>query len=182
MNQEKAEAKALDSLKFKAKATNMISTGLAEAAISKVFGTAKLEGLGLKKSLAGGLLRTATNTLKETGEELGQTYAENSFGNKAIQYFNRDKDTTENLGRNLAQTAFSIPTGMATVNAGNITKKAGIGLAKGAYMVGSALAGAHTQNNIAEALKTDSTKKVKLPSDLEYLILRINKLEILLQI
>ena len=130
MNQEKAEAKALDSLKFKAKATNMISTGLAEAALSKVFGTAKLEGLGLKKSLAGGLLRTATNTLKETGEELGQTYAENSFGNKAIQYFNRDKDTTENLGRDLAQTAFSIPTGMATVNAGNITKKAGTGLVK----------------------------------------------------
>lgn len=167
MNQEKAEAKALDSLKFKAKATNMISTGLAEAAISKVFGTAKLEGLGLKKSLAGGLLRTATNTLKETGEELGQTYAENSFGNKAIQYFNRDKDTTENLGRDLAQTAFTIPTGMATVNTGNIAKKAGTGLVKGAYTVGSALAGAHTQNNIAEALKTDSTKKVKLPSDLE---------------
>ena len=167
MNQEKAEAKALDSLKFKAKATNMISTGLAEAALSKVFGTAKLEGLGLKKSLAGGLLRTATNTLKETGEELGQTYAENSFGNKAIQYFNRDKDTTENLGRDLAQTAFSIPTGMATVNAGNIAKNAGTGLVKGAYTVGSALAGAHTQNNIAEALKTDSTKKVKLPSDLE---------------
>ena len=167
MNQEKAEAKALDSLKFKAKATNIISTGLAEAAISKVFGTAKLEGLGLKKSLAGGLLRTATNTLKETGEELGQTYAENSFGNKTIQYFNRNKDTTENLGRDLAQTAFSIPTGMATVNAGNIAKKAGTGLVKGAYTVGSALAGAHTQNNIAEALKTDSTKKVKLPSDLE---------------
>ena len=56
---------------------------------------------------------------------------------------------------------------MATVNAGNITKKAGTGLVKGAYTVGSALAGAHTQNNIAEALKTDSTKKVKLPSDLE---------------
>lgn len=167
MNQEKAEAKALDSLKFKAKATNMISTGLAEAAISKVFGTAKLEGLGLKKGLAGGLLRTATNTLKETGEELGQTYAENSFGNKAIQYFNRDKDTTEDLGRDLAQTAISIPGGMATVNAGNIAKKAGTGLVKGAYTVGSALAGAHTQNNIAEALKTDSTKKVKLPSDLE---------------
>ena len=167
MNQETAEAKALDSLKFKAKATNMISTGLAEAAISKVFGTAKLEGLGLKKSLAGGLLRTATNTLKETGEELGQTYVENSFGNKAIQYFNRDKDTTENLGRDLAQTAFSIPTGMATVNAGNIAKNAGTGLVKGAYTVGSALAGAHTQNNIAEALKTDSTKKIKLPSDLE---------------
>ena len=167
MNQEKAEAEALDSLKFKAKATNMISTGLAETAISKVFGTAKLEGLGLKKGLAGGLLRTATNTLKETGEELGQTYAENSFGNKAIQYFNRDKDTTENLGRDLAQTAISIPGGMATVNAGNIAKKAGTGLVKGAYVVGSALAGAHTQNNIAEALKTDSTKKVKLPSDLE---------------
>ena len=167
MNQEKAEAKALDSLKFKAKATNMISTGLAEAAISKVFGTAKLEGLGLKKSLTGGLLRTATNTLKETGEELGQTYAENSFGNKAIQYFNRDKDTTENLGRDLAQTAFTIPSGMATVNAGNIAKNTGTGLVKGAYTVGSALAGAHTQNNIAEALKIDSTKKVKLPSDLE---------------
>lgn len=167
MNQEKAEAEALDSLKFKAKATNMISTGLAETAISKVFGTAKLEGLGLKKGLAGGLLRTATNTFKETGEELGQTYAENSFGNKAIQYFNRDKDTTENLGRDLAQTAISIPGGMATVNAGNIAKKAGTGLVKGAYTVGSALAGAHTQNNIAEALKTDSTKKVKLPSDLE---------------
>lgn len=167
MSQEKAEAKALDSLKFKAKATNMISTGLAEAAISKVFGTAKLEGLGLKKGLAGGLLRTATNTLKETGEELGQTYAENSFGNKAIQYFNKDKDTTENLGRDLAQTAISIPGGMATVKAGNIAKEAGTGLVKGAYTVGSALAGAHTQNNIAEALKTDSTKKVKLPSDLE---------------
>ena len=167
MSQEKAEAKALDSLKFKAKATNMISTGLAEAAISKLFGTAKLEGLGLKKGLAGGLLRTATNTLKETGEELGQTYAENSFGNRAIQYFNRDKDTTENLGRDLAQTAISIPGGMATVKAGNIAKKAGTDLVKGAYTVGSALAGAHTQNNIAEALKADSTKKVKLPSDLE---------------
>lgn len=167
MNQEKAEAEALDSLKFKAKASNMISTGLAEAAISKLFGTAKLEGLGLKKGLAGGLLRTATNTLKETGEELGQTYAENSFGNKAIQYFNKDKDTTENLGRDLAQTAISIPGGMATVKAGSIAKKAGTDLVKGAYIVGSAIAGAHTQNNIAEALKTDSTKKVKLPSDLE---------------
>lgn len=146
MSQEKAEAEALDSLKSKAKFTNMVKTGLAEAAISKVFGTAKLEGLGLKKGLAGGLLRTATNTLKETGEELGQTYAENSFGNKAIQYFNRDKDTAENLGRELAQTAISIPGGMGTAKA----VKVGSDVAKAGFIAGKALAHEFTDSNTAK--------------------------------
>lgn len=146
MNQEKAETEALDSLKSKAKFTNMVKTGLAEAAISKVFGTAKLEGLGLKKGLAGGLLRTATNTLKETGEELGQTYAENSFGNKAIQYFNRDKDTTENLGRDLAQTAISIPGGMATTKA----VKVGSDVAKAGFLAGKSLVHEFTESNTAK--------------------------------
>lgn len=146
MSQEKAEAEALDSLKSKAKFTNMVKTGLAEAAISKVFGTAKLEGLGLKKGLAGGLLRTATNTLKETGEELGQTYAENSFGNKAIQYFNRDKDTTENLGRDLAQTAISIPGGMGTAKA----VKVGTEVSKAGFLAGKSLAHEFTESNTAK--------------------------------
>lgn len=146
MSQEKAEAEALDSLKSKAKFTNMVKTGLAEAAISKVFGTAKLEGLGLKKGLAGGLLRTATNTLKETGEELGQTYAENSFGNKAIQYFNRDKDTTENLGRDLAQTAISIPGGMGTAKA----VKVGTEVSKAGFLAGKSLVHEFTETNTAK--------------------------------
>lgn len=146
MNQEKAEAEALDSLKSKAKFTNMVKTGLAEAAISKVFGTAKLEGLGLKKGLAGGLLRTAANTLKETSEELGQTYAENSFGNKAIQYFNRNKDTTENLGRDLAQTAVSIPGGMGTAKA----VKVGSDVAKAGFIAGKAIAHEFTESNTAK--------------------------------
>lgn len=161
MSQEKAEAEALDSLKFKAKATNIVKTGLAEAAISKVFGTAKLEGLGLKKGLAGGLLRTATNTLKETGEELGQTYAENSFGNKAIQYFNRDKDTTENLGRDLAQTAISIPGGMGTAKA----VKVGTEVSKAGFLAGKSLVHEFTESNTAKrvsntvkAMNTGSAK------------------------
>lgn len=159
MSQEKAEAEALDSLKSKAKFTNMVKTGLAEAAISKVFGTAKLEGLGLKKGLAGGLLRTATNTLKETGEELGQTYAENSFGNKAIQYFNRDKDTTENLGRDLAQTAISIPGGMGTAKA----VKVGTEVSKAGFLAGKSLVHEFTESNTAKRV-TNTVKAMNTGS------------------
>lgn len=167
MNQEKAEAEALDSLKSKAKFTNMVKTGLAEAAISKVFGTAKLEGLGLKKGLAGGLLRTATNTLKETGEELGQTYAENSFGNKAIQYFNRDKDTTENLGRDLAQTAISIPGGMGTAKA----VKVGTEVSKAGFLAGKSLVHEFTESNtvkrVSNTVKAMDTGSAKDLSNID---------------
>lgn len=160
LSQEKAEAEAFESLKFKAKASNMVKTGLAEAAISKLFGTAKLEGLGLKKGLAGGLLKTGTNTLKETGEELGQTYAENSFGNKAIQYFNKDKDTTENLGRDLAQTSISIPGGMGV----NKTAKLGTDIAGAGYTAGKVLAQEFAESNTAKKV-ANTVKAMDTGSD-----------------
>lgn len=160
---QQAEEQALDSLKTSLKASSAIKTGLWEAAIGRFTGRASKQGQGFK-----GLLSTKFKDYAgETTEELAQTAGEDVFSNSATHELDTRKDITEGLGRDLAQTAFTIPTGMATVNAGNITKKAGTGLVKGAYTVGSALAGAHTQNNIAEALKTDSTKKVKLPSDLE---------------
>lgn len=160
---QQAEEQALDSLKTSLKASSAIKTGLWEAAIGRFTGRASKQGQGFK-----GLLSTKFKDYAgETTEELAQTAGEDIFSNSATHELDTRKDITEGLGRDLAQTAFTIPTGMATVNAGNITKKAGTGLVKGAYTVGSALAGAHTQNNIAEALKTDSTKKVKLPSDLE---------------
>ena len=160
---QQAEEQALDSLKTSLKTSSAIKTGLWETAMGRFTGRASKQGQGLK-----GLLSTkAKDYAGETIEELAQTAGEDIFSNSATHELDTRKDITEGLGRDLAQTAFTIPTGMATVNAGNITKKAGTGLIKGAYTVGSALAGAHTQNNIAEALKTDSTKKVKLPSDLE---------------
>lgn len=160
---QQAEEQALDSLKSSLKTSSAIKTGLWEAAIGRFTGRASKQGQGFK-----GLLSTKFKDYAgETTEELAQTAGEDIFSNSATHELDTRKDITEGLGRDLAQTAFTIPTGMATVNAGNLTKKAGTGLAKGAYTVGSALAGAHTQNNIAEALKTDSTKKVKLPSDLE---------------
>lgn len=160
---QQAEEQALDSLKSSLKTSSAIKTGLWEAAIGRFTGRASKQGQGFK-----GLLSTKFKDYAgETAEELAQTAGEDTFSNAATHELDTRKDITEGLGRDLAQTAFTIPTGMATVNAGNIAKKAGTGLVKGAYTVGSALAGAHTQNNIAEALKTDSTKKVKLPSDLE---------------
>lgn len=160
---QQAEEQALDSLKTSLKTSSAIKTGLWEAAIGRFTGRASKQGQGFK-----GLLSTKFKDYAgETTEELAQTAGEDVFSNSATHELDTRKDITEGLGRDLAQTAFTIPTGMATVNAGNLTKKAGTGLVKGAYTVGSALAGAHTQNNIAEALKTDSTKKVKLPSDLE---------------
>ena len=160
---QQAEEQALDSLKTSLKASSAITTGLWETAMGRFTGRASKQGQGIK-----GLLSTRVKDYAgETVEELGQTAGEDIFSNSATHELDTRKDITEGLGRDLAQTAFTIPTGMATVNAGNITKKAGTGLVKGAYTVGSAIAGAHTQNNIAEALKTDSTKKVKLPSDLE---------------
>lgn len=160
---QQAEEQALDSLKTSLKASSAITTGLWETAMSRLTGRASKQGQGLK-----GLLSTRVKDYAgETAEELTQTAGEDIFSNTATHELDTRKDITEGLGRDLAQTAFTIPTGMATVNAGNIAKKAGTGLVKGAYTVGSALAGAHTQNNIAEALKTDSTKKIKLPSDLE---------------
>lgn len=160
---QQAEEQALDSLKSSLKASSAIKTGLWETAMGRFTGRASKQGQGLK-----GLLSTQVKDYAgETAEELAQTAGEDVFSNSATHELDTRKDITEGLGRDLAQTAFTIPTGMATVNAGNIAKKAGTGLVKGAYTVGSALAGAHTQNNIAEALKTDSTKKVKLPSDLE---------------
>ena len=160
---QQAEEQALDSLKTSLKTSSAIKTGLWETAMGRFTGRASKQGQGLK-----GLLSTRVKDYAgETVEELGQTAGEDIFSNSATHELDTRKDITEGLGRDLAQTAFTIPTGMATVNAGNIAKKAGTGLVKGAYTVGSALAGAHTQNNIAEALKTDSAKKVKLPSDLE---------------
>ena len=160
---QQAEEQALDSLKTSLKTSSAIKTGLWETAMGRFTGRASKQGQGFK-----GLLSTrAKDYAGETIEELGQTAGEDIFSNSATHELDTRKDITEGLGRDLAQTAFTIPTGMATVNAGNIAKKAGTGLVKGAYTVGSALAGAHTQNNIAEALKTDSTKKIKLPSDLE---------------
>lgn len=160
---QQAEEQALDSLKTSLKASSAITTGLWETAMGRLTGRASKQGQGFK-----GLLSTKFKDYAgETTEELAQTAGEDVFSNSATHELDTRKDITEGLGRDLAQTAFTIPTGMATVNAGNIAKKAGTGLVKGAYTVGSALAGAHTQNNIAKALKTDSTKKVKLPSDLE---------------
>lgn len=160
---QQAEEQALDSLKTSLKASSAITTGLWETAMGRFTGRASKQGQGFK-----GLLSTQVKDYAgETAEELAQTAGEDTFSNAATHELDTRKDITEGLGRDLAQTALTIPTGMATVNAGNIAKKAGTGLVKGAYTVGSALAGAHTQNNIAEALKTDSTKKVKLPSDLE---------------
>lgn len=160
---QQAEEQALDSLKTSLKASSAITTGLWETAMGRFTGRASKQGQGFK-----GLLSTKFKDYAgETTEELAQTAGEDVFSNSATHELDTRKDITEGLGRDLAQTAFTIPTGMATVNAGNTAKKAGTDLVKGAYTVGSALAGAHTQNNIAEALKTDSTKKVKLPSDLE---------------
>lgn len=162
---QQAEEQALDSLKSSLKTSSAIKTGLWETAMGRFTGRASKQGQGFK-----GLLSTKIKDYAgETTEELAQTAGEDVFSNSATHELDTRKDITEGLGRDLAQTALTIPTGMATVNAGNIAKKAGTGLVKGAYAVGSALAGAHTQNNIAEALKTDSTstKKVKLPSDLE---------------
>ena len=160
---QQAEEQALDSLKTSLKTSSAIKTGLWETAMGRFTGRAAKQGQGIK-----GLLSTrAKDYAGETIEEVAQTAGEDIFSNSATHELDTRKDITEGLGRDLAQTAFTIPTGMATVNTGNIAKKAGTGLVKGAYTVGSALAGAHTQNNIAEALKTDSTKKVKLPSDLE---------------
>ena len=161
---QQAEEQALDSLKTSLKASSAITTGLWETAMGRFTGRASKQGQGLK-----GLLSTKVKDYAgETVEELAQTAGEDIFSNSATHELDTRKDITEGLGRDLAQTAFTIPTGMATVNAGNIAKKAGAGLTKGAYTVGSALAGAHTQNNIAKALdSTNPTKKVKLPSDLE---------------
>lgn len=160
---QQAEEQALDSLKTSLKASSAITTGLWETAMGRFTGRASKQGQGFK-----GLLSTKFKDYAgETAEELAQTAGEDVFSNSATHELDTRKDITEGLGRDLAQTAISIPGGMATVKAGNIAKKAGTDLVKGAYTVGSALAGAHTQNNIAEALKADSTKKVKLPSDLE---------------
>ena len=161
MNLPEAEKQALDSLKSTIKSTAQVSTGLAEAALSKFFGTAKLEGLGLKKGFTGGLLKSGTNTLKETSEELSQTFAEDTISNKAEKYFNRDKSLTENLGKDLADTAIGIPGGMATVKAGKVSTD----IARAGYLAGKGMVKEFQDSNTAKkvsntvkAMDTGSTK------------------------
>ena len=130
LSEQEASAKAKEDLKSYIANTVKYGTGLWEAFVSKVMGTAKLEGKGLS-----GLLRTkpvhmAADTFKETAEEIGQGIGENTGAQWGKKQIDNDVSLTDNLGEAIAENAFGIPAGMAITKAGAIGLKSTASAAK----------------------------------------------------
>lgn len=118
LSEQEASAKAKEDLKSYITNTVKYGTGVWEALVSKVMGTAKLEGKGLP-----GLLRTkpihmAADTFKETAEEIGQGIGENTGAQWGKKQIDNNVSLTDNLGESIAENAFGIPAGMAATKAG----------------------------------------------------------------
>lgn len=120
LSEQEASDKAKEDLKSYISTTVKYGTGIWEALVSKVMGTAKLEGKGLP-----GLLRTkpihmAADTFKETAEEIGQGIGENTGAQWGKKQIDNNVSLTDNLGESIAENAFGIPAGMAATKTGAV--------------------------------------------------------------
>lgn len=163
LSPEDASAKAIADIRGSIERTTRLGVGAWEAAVSKIMGTAKLEGKGIQ-----GLLRTkpihmATDTFKETAEEIGQGIGETVGGNISERRIDNDKDLTEGLGESIAENAFGIPAGMAATKAGALATKAVLGTAKLGTAAG-ATAGILASNAIKEHGSEKAIKQVIEPT------------------
>lgn len=118
LSEQEASARAKEDLKSYITNTVKYGTGIWEALVSKVMGTAKLEGKGLP-----GLLRTkpihmVADAFKETAEEIGQGIGENTGAQLGKKLIDDNVSLTDNLGESIAENAFGIPAGMAVTKAG----------------------------------------------------------------
>lgn len=163
LSEQEASAKAKEDLKSYITNTVKYGTGIWEALVSKVMGTAKLEGKGLP-----GLLRTkpihmAADTFKETAEEIGQGIGENTGAQWGKKQIDDNVSLTDNLGESIAENAFGIPAGMAATKAGALATKAVLGTAKLGTAVG-ATAGILATNAIKEHGSEKAIKQVIEPT------------------
>lgn len=163
LSEQEASAKAKEDLKSYITNTVRYGTGIWEALVSKVMGTAKLEGKGLP-----GLLRTkpihmAADTFKETAEEIGQGIGENTGAQWGKKQIDNNVSLTDNLGESIAENAFGIPAGMATTKTGALATKAALGTAKLGTAAG-ATAGILASNAIKEHGSEKAIKQVIEPT------------------
>lgn len=163
LSEQEASAKAKEDLKSYITNTVKYGTGIWEALVSKVMGTAKLEGKGLP-----GLLRTkpihmAADTFKETAEEIGQGIGENTSAQWSKKQIDDNVSLTDNLGESIAENAFGIPAGMAATKAGALATKAVLGTAKLGTAAG-ATAGILASNAIKEHGSEKAIKQVIEPT------------------
>lgn len=163
LSEQEASDKAKEDLKSYISTTVKYGTGIWEALVSKVMGTAKLEGKGLP-----GLLRTkpihmVADTFKETAEEIGQGIGENTGAQLGKKLINDDVSLTDNLGESIAENAFGIPAGMAATKAGALATKAVLGTAKLGTAAG-ATAGILASNAIKEHGSEKAIKQVIEPT------------------
>ena len=163
LSEQEASAKAKEDLKSYITNTVKYGTGIWEALVSKVMGTAKLEGKGLP-----GLLRTkpihmAADTFKETAEEIGQGIGENTGAQWGKKQIDDNVSLTDNLGESIAENAFGIPAGMAATKAGALATKAVLGTAKLGTAAG-ATAGILASNAIKEHGSEKAIKQVIEPT------------------
>lgn len=163
LSEQEASAKAKEDLKSYITNTVKYGTGIWEALVSRVMGTAKLEGKGLS-----GLLRTkpihmAADTFKETAEEIGQGIGENTGAQWGKKQIDNNVSLTDNLGEAIAENAFGIPAGMAATKTGALATKAVLGTAKLGTAAG-ATAGILASNAIKEHGSEKAIKQVIEPT------------------
>lgn len=160
LSEQEASAKAKEDLKSYITNTVKYGTGVWEALVSKVMGTAKLEGKGLP-----GLLRTkpihmAADTFKETAEEIGQGIGENTGAQWGKKQIDDNVSLTDNLGESIAENAFGIPAGMAATKAGAVGIK-GVNSTRKLATWGAAASVAAGQGigKVADAFKSSHSEK-----------------------
>lgn len=163
LSEQEASDKAKEDLKSYISTTVKYGTGIWEALVSKVMGTAKLEGKGVK-----GLLRTkpvhmAADTFKETAEEIGQGIGENTGAQWGKKQIDNNVSLTDNLGESIAENAFGIPVGMAATKAGAAGIKGVLKATKAGTAV-SATAGILASNAIKEHGSEKAIKQVIEPT------------------
>lgn len=163
LSEQEASDKAKEDLKSYISTTVKYGTGIWEALVSKVMGTAKLEGKGVK-----GLLRTkpvhmAADTFKETAEEIGQGIGENTGAQWGKKQIDNNVSLTDNLGESIAENAFGIPAGMAATKAGAAGIKGVLKATKAGTAVG-ATAGILASNAIKEHGSEKAIKQVIEPT------------------
>lgn len=163
LSEQEASAKAKEDLKSYITNTVKYGTGVWEALVSKVMGTAKLEGKGLP-----GLLRTkpihmAADTFKETAEEIGQGIGENTGAQWGKKQIDNNVSLTDNLGESIAENAFGIPAGMAATKAGAAGIKGVLKATKAGTAVG-ATASILASNAIKEHGSEKAIKQIIEPT------------------
>ncbi len=160
LSEQEASDRAKEDLKSYITNTVKYGTGIWEALVSKVMGTAKLEGKGLP-----GLLRTkpihmVADTFKETAEEIGQGIGENTGAQLGKKLIDDNVSLTDNLGESIAENAFGIPAGMAATKAGAVGIK-GVNSTRKLATWGAAASVAAGQGigKVADAFKSSHSEK-----------------------